>query len=78
MIQDCDNITEASIVGAKRIASFCLKSATVRKLIYTASVVSASPIKYDGSGFNNSMDETCWTPLNLSSLPYNQDFLQVN
>ncbi|KAM1406099.1 hypothetical protein ACFXTH_000801 [Malus domestica] len=60
------NITEAAIAGAKSIAECCLKSGTVKRLIYTASVVAASPLKEDGSGFGNLVDETCWTPLSLS------------
>nr|XP_016470468.1 PREDICTED: uncharacterized protein LOC107792751 isoform X2 [Nicotiana tabacum] len=53
----------------KRIGMACLKSGTVKKLIYTASVVAASPLKDDGSGFNDLMDEMCWTPFNFSN-PY--------
>ncbi|KAL6290448.1 hypothetical protein ACE6H2_007958 [Prunus campanulata] len=60
------NTTEAAIAGAKSIAESCLKSGTVKRLIYTASVVAASPLKEDGSGFGDFMDETCWTPLHLS------------
>ena len=56
---------------------FCERSGTVKRLIYTASVVAASPIKDDGSGFNDSMDETCWTPLNLS-IPYSNDDYMVS
>jgi len=41
----------------------------VKRLIYTASVVSASPLKEDGSNFKDVIDETCWTPLN-DSLEY--------
>ncbi|CAN6710831.1 unnamed protein product [Malus baccata var. baccata] len=47
------NITEAAIAGAKSIAE-------------CSSVVAASPLKEDGSGFGNLVDETCWTPLSLS------------
>lgn len=43
-----------------------MKSSSVKKLIYTASVVAASPLKEDGSGYKDSMDDSCWTPLNLS------------
>ncbi|KAK9910221.1 hypothetical protein M0R45_034191 [Rubus argutus] len=62
--QQYKNTTEAAIAGAKSIAEACHKSGTVRRLIYTASVVAASPLK-DGSGFKDSMDETCWTPLDI-------------
>ncbi|WVZ07143.1 hypothetical protein V8G54_020489, partial [Vigna mungo] len=53
----------------EKIALSCERSGTVKRLIYTASVVSASPLKEDGSDFKDVMDETCWTPLN-DSLEY--------
>ncbi|KAJ7951277.1 Anthocyanidin reductase-like [Quillaja saponaria] len=59
------DVTEAAIGGARNIAMSCIKSGTVKKLIYTSSVVSASPLKEDGNGYKNFMDETLWTPLNL-------------
>ncbi|WJX85693.1 hypothetical protein P8452_68107 [Trifolium repens] len=62
-------ITKASLAGSKSIAMFCKRAGTVKRLIYTGSVVSASPIKDDGTGFKDVMDETCWTPLN-DSLAY--------
>ncbi|XP_027353073.1 anthocyanidin reductase ((2S)-flavan-3-ol-forming)-like [Abrus precatorius] len=67
--QQYKDTSEASVAAAKSIAMFCLKAGTVRRLIYTASVCSASPLKDDGSGFKDVMDETCWTPLN-DSLEY--------
>ncbi|XP_038874896.1 putative anthocyanidin reductase [Benincasa hispida] len=60
------NSTEASVMAAKKIAKFCVELGTVRRLIYTASTVSMSPMKDDGSGFKDFLDETCWTPLNFS------------
>ncbi|KAI4355204.1 hypothetical protein L6164_003998 [Bauhinia variegata] len=69
------NITEAAVSGAKSIVMSCIKSGTVKRLIYTASVVSASPLKDGGSGFKDSIDETCWTPLDLS-FQYNNDLHQ--
>ncbi|CAI9101149.1 OLC1v1038408C1 [Oldenlandia corymbosa var. corymbosa] len=67
------NTTEAALGGVKCIAESCIKSGTVKRLVYTSSVVAASPLKDDGSGFKDSMDETCWTPLNLS-FPYTDNF----
>ncbi|GLT84730.1 hypothetical protein SLE2022_029460 [Rubroshorea leprosula] len=58
------NTTEAAVATAKTIAISCVRSC-VRRLIYAASIVSASPLKDDGSGYKDSMDETCWTPLSL-------------
>lgn len=59
---------EAAVAGVKSIAESCIRSGTVKKLIYTASVMGASPLKEDGSGFKTVMDETCWTPLNAQLL----------
>ncbi|KAK8636230.1 hypothetical protein V6N13_004934 [Hibiscus sabdariffa] len=67
------NTTEAAVSAIKSIAESCIKSGTVKRLIYTASVCSASPLKDDGNGYEDSMDETCWTPLDLS-LAYSNDF----
>ncbi|KAL0547768.1 hypothetical protein IC582_012193 [Cucumis melo] len=39
--------TEASVTATKMIAKFCVESGTVRRLIYTASIVSMSPMKDD-------------------------------
>uniref|UniRef100_A0A2C9VVA2 NAD-dependent epimerase/dehydratase domain-containing protein n=1 Tax=Manihot esculenta TaxID=3983 RepID=A0A2C9VVA2_MANES len=44
------------------------------KIIYTASVVAASPMKEDGTGFKDSMNESCWTPFNLS-FPYSNEIV---
>ncbi|KAK6158855.1 hypothetical protein DH2020_006169 [Rehmannia glutinosa] len=60
------NTSEAAVGGVKMIMETCMKSNTVKKLIYTASVVAASPLKDDGSGYKDFMDETCWSPLNIS------------
>ncbi|KAH7519500.1 hypothetical protein FEM48_Zijuj08G0043100 [Ziziphus jujuba var. spinosa] len=68
------NTTEAAVGGAKSIAMCCVRSITVRRLIYTASAVAASPLKEDGSGFKDFIDETCWTPLNIS-FAYSNNFL---
>ncbi|XP_031260367.1 putative anthocyanidin reductase [Pistacia vera] len=60
------NMTEATIAAAKSIAKSCIRSGTVKRLIYTSSMISASPLTHDGTSFKDCIDETCWTPLNLS------------
>ena len=68
------------MAASKSIALSCVRAGTVKRLIYTASVVSASPLKEDGSGFKDAMDENCWTPLN-DSLAYiyrDDPFLKVS
>ncbi|CAL1373555.1 unnamed protein product [Linum trigynum] len=57
---------EAMAAGSKSIAESCIKSGTVKRLIYTASVMAASPRFQDGIGYGATIDESCWTPLNLS------------
>ncbi|RDX77049.1 Anthocyanidin reductase ((2S)-flavan-3-ol-forming), partial [Mucuna pruriens] len=69
-----ENMSEAAIAGIKSIATYCIKSGTVRRLIYTASVVAASPLKDDGTAFKHFIDETCWTPLNLSSSALHKEY----
>ncbi|KAL5572075.1 hypothetical protein UlMin_021672 [Ulmus minor] len=70
------NTSEASVGAAKSIAMCCTRSGTVKRLIYTASIVSASPFKDDGTAFKDFMDETCWTPFNLS-VPFSNHFLKA-
>ncbi|PKA54087.1 Dihydroflavonol-4-reductase [Apostasia shenzhenica] len=65
--------TEASLAAARTILGACRRSSTVKRVIYTGSVMSTSPWKDDDSGFKNSIDESCWTPLHFSN-PYLGDF----
>ncbi|CAI9283664.1 unnamed protein product [Lactuca saligna] len=68
-----NDMVEATISAAKEIADICIRSRTVKRLIYTASVVAASPLKDNGSGYNITIDESCWTPLHLN-VPYNNNY----
>ncbi|KAK6129953.1 hypothetical protein DH2020_036347 [Rehmannia glutinosa] len=65
--------TEAAIAGVRSIAESCLRSKTVKRLVYTSSVT-ASSLREDGFGYKAQMDELCWTPLNLS-YTYSSDFM---
>nr|DAD36317.1 TPA_asm: hypothetical protein HUJ06_006958 [Nelumbo nucifera] len=65
--------SEAAVAGVKAIMDSCVRSGTVRRLIYTASVMAASPLKEDSTGFKCCIDESCWTPSNLS-FAYCNDF----
>ncbi|KAI3411203.1 Epimerase domain-containing protein, partial [Psidium guajava] len=58
--------SEAAVAGVKSIAESCIRSGTVRRLIYTATVLAASPMKDNAKCFAEAMDESCWTPLDLS------------
>ncbi|GER26815.1 NAD(P)-binding Rossmann-fold superfamily protein [Striga asiatica] len=66
--------TEATIASVRCIADSCLLSKTVKRLVYTSSVMAASPLSEDGSGYKPQMDELCWTPLGLS-FDYGNEFL---
>ncbi|KAI3917533.1 hypothetical protein MKW98_021295 [Papaver atlanticum] len=70
------NTTEAALAGAKSIRESCIRSGTVKRLIYTASVVAASPLRENGTGFKHVMDESCWTPLN-HRFPYAHSYLEA-
>lgn len=58
--------TEAVVVGVRIILKYCELSGTMTSFIYTGSVTATSPLKQDGTGFNHTIDESCWTPLNFS------------
>jgi hypothetical protein len=61
------NVTEATVDAVRTILRLCERSGTVRRVIHTASVTAASPLREDGSGgYKDSINESCWTPLNLS------------
>lgn len=64
--------SEAAVSAIRTILRLCELSGTVRRVIYTGSVTAASPLKEDDTGFKDSIDESCWTPLNLS-----YDFLKA-
>ncbi|KAI7988671.1 hypothetical protein LOK49_LG13G01040 [Camellia lanceoleosa] len=65
--------TEAAIASTRLIADSCVRSQTVKWLIYTASVMSSSPLKEDESGYQPSFNESSWTSLNLS-YTFSSDF----
>ncbi|KAH9615394.1 hypothetical protein KSS87_019633 [Heliosperma pusillum] len=67
--------TEAAVAGVRSIAMSCIRTGTVKRLIYTASVVTASPLNSAGTSFAEYIDKSCWTPLDT---PFNfaQDYEQ--
>ncbi|KAI7752575.1 hypothetical protein M8C21_016987 [Ambrosia artemisiifolia] len=69
------NTAEVTINAVKKVVDLCISSGTVKRLIYTASITAASPLKEDGSGYKNTIDESCWTPLHLS-VPYGEGFIK--
>lgn len=74
------DMTEATVAGVESIIMSCIRTGTVRRLIYTASVVAASPLKDDESGFKDFMDENCWTPIHhpfVTSSQHKSDIAQM-
>ncbi|KAK8702444.1 hypothetical protein V6N13_020799 [Hibiscus sabdariffa] len=68
--------TEAAVAGVKSIVECCIASGTVKRLIYTASVVASSALKEDGNGYKDQLDESCWTSP-AATLPYATDSLRA-
>uniref|UniRef100_A0A6N2K3F2 NAD-dependent epimerase/dehydratase domain-containing protein n=1 Tax=Salix viminalis TaxID=40686 RepID=A0A6N2K3F2_SALVM len=66
---------EATVAGVRIIADCCIKSQTVKRLIYTATVLASSPLNEDGSGYKSCMDESCWTPSDHLPLTYANDYV---
>ncbi|XP_004959813.1 putative anthocyanidin reductase [Setaria italica] len=60
------NTTEVAVDAVRTILRQCERSGTVRRVIHTASVTAASPLREDGGGYKDSINESRWTPLNLS------------
>ena len=67
---------EAAVAAVRIIADACIRSKTVKRLIYTASIMSSSPLTEDGVCFKSCIDETCWTPFDVS-FTYANDFTMV-
>uniref|UniRef100_A0A0E0AMB9 NAD-dependent epimerase/dehydratase domain-containing protein n=1 Tax=Oryza glumipatula TaxID=40148 RepID=A0A0E0AMB9_9ORYZ len=61
------NTTEAAVDAMRIILQQCERSKTVRRVIHTASVTAASPLREDGGeGYKDFINESCWTPLDHS------------
>ncbi|XP_047061929.1 putative anthocyanidin reductase [Lolium rigidum] len=60
------NITEAIVDAHRMILQQCERSKTVRRVIHTASCLAASPLKEDGDGYKDFVNESCWSPLNVT------------
>ncbi|CAN6216127.1 unnamed protein product, partial [Urochloa humidicola] len=59
---------EAAVAAVRVILRQCEEAKTVRRVIHTASISSASPLKDDGTGagsYKDFISESCWTPLNV-------------
>ncbi|KAJ1260147.1 hypothetical protein BS78_10G210200 [Paspalum vaginatum] len=60
---------EATVDAARAILRQCEEAKTVRRVIHTASISTASPLKEAASGYGHRykdfISESCWTPLNV-------------
>ncbi|KAF8687193.1 hypothetical protein HU200_042860 [Digitaria exilis] len=58
---------EAVVDAVRAILRQCVESKTVKRVIHTASVSAASPLKDDGSGagYKDFISESCWTSLDV-------------
>lgn len=70
-----ENFADSVVAGVRSIAKSCIRSGTVKRLIFTGSVVTLSPINEDGVGYRSLvLDESCSTPLDFSVSHFN-DFM---
>ncbi|XP_078169793.1 NADPH HC-toxin reductase 1-like [Carex rostrata] len=67
--------TEASLNGIHTILKFCEQSGTVRRVVYTGSVVATSPWKEDFTGYKDFIAESNWTTIDLP-YPHYTDHLK--
>jgi hypothetical protein len=67
MILQYKTTAEAAVAAARVILRQCEESQTVKRVIHTASIASASPLKEGGAGagYKDFISESCWTPLNV-------------
>lgn len=53
---ECEDVVDGVLSLLRTIMKHCVESGTVKRLIYTGSVVSTSPMKEDGSGYKDFID----------------------
>ncbi|XWS48822.1 hypothetical protein CRYUN_Cryun13aG0109400 [Craigia yunnanensis] len=64
--QSSQEIVEAAISGVRSIAESCIQSQSIKRLIYTASVLATSPLTKDGFNIKSYINESYWTPLDVA------------
>lgn len=56
----------------------CVKSGTAKRIVYTGTVISCSPLKDVANAvYRDSIDESCWTPID-TDLPFADNPLLVH
>ncbi|XP_022733349.1 putative anthocyanidin reductase [Durio zibethinus] len=74
--QSSQEIVEAAISAVRSIAEFCIQSQSVKRLIYTASVMASSPLTKDGFNIQSCVNESYWTPINVT-LTHGLEFMRA-
>jgi nucleoside-diphosphate-sugar epimerase len=69
--------TEAIVDATRAVLKQCERSTMVRRVIHTGSVTASAPLRDDGGGYKEFMNESCWTPVGI---PYghSNEFLDVS
>ncbi|XBH98124.1 hypothetical protein VPH35_127685 [Triticum aestivum] len=67
-----DGAAEAAVGAVRAILRQCAESGTVRRVIHTASMSTASPLT--AAGYKEFIDESCWTPFDVEYLLRSADF----
>ncbi|KAK8520944.1 hypothetical protein V6N13_077074 [Hibiscus sabdariffa] len=75
--QSSQEIIEAAISGVRSIGESCLQSPTVKRLIYTASVLGASPLTKDGFNVKSCVDESYWTHVDVASTHHGLQYMRT-
>ncbi|MQM10800.1 hypothetical protein Taro_043700 [Colocasia esculenta] len=68
-----DAAAEGVLAILQSVLSTCERSGTVKRLIYTGSVVTTSPLDEQGLFSRDLIDESCWTKPD-AQIPYPSDF----
>jgi hypothetical protein len=75
-LEQYNDTTEAALDGIHTIIKLCKEADTVRRVVYTGSVVACSPWKEDFTGYKDFIDESSWTKFD-HPYPHYIDHLKV-
>ncbi|XWS61644.1 hypothetical protein CRYUN_Cryun07bG0144000 [Craigia yunnanensis] len=64
--QSSQETVEAAVSGVRSIAESCIESQSVKRLIYTASVLASSPLTKDGFNIKSYVNESNWTAVDVT------------
>ncbi|XP_057864110.2 putative anthocyanidin reductase [Cryptomeria japonica] len=60
-----DDFVVPAVNGVHNVMKACLRAKCVRRVIYTSSILAASPMNDNGEFIHTCVDESCWSPLNF-------------